>query len=94
MAEDISREKMREAITIAKAMISVGRGLKTDVEEATRLLTEAIAASYRLDYCRAYGLAQAAQAAVIEGARDEARQAGFESGLEQGQMQITDHAHD
>lgn len=86
MVEEITRERMREAIKIAKRIIDIGKKEKVDVTEAERLLGEALGASYRLDYLRALHLAEAAQHRVITDAQDEARQAGFESGREQGQL--------
>lgn len=77
---DITRERMREAIKIAKAIIAVGRTQKVNVTEAERLLSEAVAASYRLDFRRALNLAEAAQIRVIEDAVDDAYERGVEMG--------------
>lgn len=63
-AEDelVTRDAMRAAINNAKEAIRAATAAGLEPVECGRLLTEAIAASYRLDYPRARNLAQRAEA--------------------------------
>lgn len=88
MAEEITRERMREAIKRAKDIIAIGKNAHIDVTDAERLLGEACAASYRLDYFHARNLANDAAMQVIIDAVDDAYQRGVEAGREAGQMEM------
>jgi hypothetical protein len=67
MADEITRKRMRGAILTARDVIAAARVNGEDVKEPERLLSEALAASYRLDYIRAYNLAKKATDIVVRG---------------------------
>jgi hypothetical protein len=57
----VSRDAMRTAVADAKQAIQAAKSAGQDPEECQRLLSEAIAASYRMDYPRARNLARKAE---------------------------------
>jgi hypothetical protein len=61
----VTRDAMRIAVADAKQAIQAAKTAGMDPEECDRLLSEAIAASYRMDYPRAKNLARKAEAVAI-----------------------------
>jgi len=61
----VTRDAMRTAVTDAKQAIQAAKAAGLELEECERLLAEAIAASYRLDYLRARNLARKAEAVAL-----------------------------
>jgi hypothetical protein len=57
----VTRDAMRTAVADAKQAIQAARTAGMDPEECDRLLSEAIAASYRMDYPRSRNLARKAE---------------------------------
>ncbi|MGQ9582055.1 MAG: Ig-like domain-containing protein [Thermoplasmatota archaeon] len=66
-AEDtgVTKDAMRAAVMDAREAIRAGRAAGIDLSECERLLAEAIACSYRLDYTRARNLAKKAEAVAV-----------------------------
>jgi len=63
--ELVTRDAMRTAIADAKRAIEAAKAAGMEPEECERLLSEAMAASYRMDYPRARGLARKAEAVAM-----------------------------
>jgi hypothetical protein len=61
----VTRDAMRTAVTDAKQAIQAAKAAGLEPEECERLLAEAIAASYRLDYLRARNLARKAETVAL-----------------------------
>ena len=61
----VSRDAMRTAVADAKQAIQAARDAGREPVECDRLLAEAIAASYRLDYVRARNQARRAEAVAL-----------------------------
>lgn len=73
----VSREAMRGAINDARHAISAARAAGLNPSDCDRLLSESMAASYRLDYVRARNLSRRAESAALSllerAAREEER---------------------
>lgn len=74
--ELVTRDAMRAAINDAKEAIRAATSAGLEPVECGRLLTEAIAASYRLDYARARNLARRAEAVAQSLLERAGRQGG------------------
>jgi len=61
----VTRDAMRTAVADARQAIQAAKDAGMDPEECNRLLSEAIAASYRMDYPRAQNLARKAETVAM-----------------------------
>jgi hypothetical protein len=61
----VSRSAMRAAINDARHAISAARAAGLNPSDCDRLLSESMAASYRLDYVRARNLARRAESVAL-----------------------------